>query len=111
VSREWTDVARQCRRRYQLAAFDVFNIVRGLASGCWLALHATIAATAATTATTATPAVTSVASALALRCPDLHNMLSELLEAFRLVKESSGRQRASSKFLCFPLARPVVQAL
>lgn len=83
VSREWTDVARQCRRRYQFAASDVLSIVRGLANRHRVALHAAPAATpAAPAATSAAPAVASaalVASAFALRCPDLYDMFSESL--------------------------------
>lgn len=87
MSREWTDVARQCRRRYQFAASDVLSIVRGLANGHGVALHAAPAATPATTAaTSAAPVVASiapVASAFALHCPDLHDMFSESLGILR----------------------------
>lgn len=86
VSRKWTDVARQCRRWCcQFAASNVLSTVRGVACGCWLALHAAAAASATATATSATSAVTSVTSALALHRPDLHDMLSESLGVLRAI--------------------------
>lgn len=87
VSREWADVARQCWRRYQFAASDVLSIVRGLANGHGVALHAASPATPAATAATSSAPV--VASALALRCPDLHDMFSKSLGISRLEVKSA----------------------
>lgn len=86
MSREWTDVARQCWRWYQFATSDVLSIVRGLANGYRVALHAVPAATPAAAATSATPTVASVTlvtSAFALRCSDLYDMFFESLGIFR----------------------------
>ena len=98
VSREWTDVTRQCWRRYQFTASDILSIVRGLANEHGVALHATTSATPATSAaTSAAPAIASiaiVASALALRCPDLHDMFSESLGIFRYEMKSANSMRA-----------------
>lgn len=93
VSREWTDVARQRRRRYQFAASNIISIARGLANRHGVALHAAPTTPAASTATaSAAPAVTSIAlvtSALALCCPGLHDMFSESLGIFRLEIKSA----------------------
>jgi len=53
-----------------------------MASGRWLALHAaTAAAAGAPAATSATLAVASISFTLALRCPNLHDMLFESLDS------------------------------
>lgn len=82
MSREWTDVTRQYRRQYQFVAPDVLLIVRGLASGRWLALHAATTATspAATAATLTVASIAPIPFTLALRCPNLHDMLFESLD-------------------------------
>lgn len=116
VSREWTDVARQCRRRYQFAASNVVSIVRGLANRHGVALHAAPTTPAASTAAaSAAPAVASIASialvtsALALCCPDLYDMFSESLGIFRLEVESANSCKPP-KSLRFLLFRPVVSS-
>lgn len=109
VSRKWTDVARQCRRWCcQFAASNVLSTVRGVACGCWLALHAAAAASATATATSATSAVTSVTSALALRRPDLHDMLFESLGVLRAIACKARPSSWSHLWLSAPILSVVV---
>lgn len=98
VSREWTDVTRQYRRQYQFVAPDVLLIIRSLASGRWLALHAATTATtpAAPAATLTVASIASIPFTLALRCPDLHDMLFESLDTPR---ETRGLQTRTSSWI------------